>query len=208
MAKLFLDIETIPAEPKLWERLKKDLQAKYELRKKKPFVKEDEFRKTALDGSYGRILCIGYLKEPEMVRADVLVGKEREILLKFWRLAERVELFIGHNIMEFDLPFIYKRSIIHQVKPSQWLSFARYRNFPIFDTMKEWERWSASNISLDELAKVLGLKSSKSGGIDGSKVYDYYQKNKLNEIYEYCKADVEVTRQIYQKMTFTFNAQE
>jgi len=200
MSKLFLDIETIPADPKLWKTLEKDLQAKYQLKKKKPYKKEDVYRKTALNGSYGRILCIGYLKEPDMERAEVLVGNEKEILTKFWQIALGVQQFIGHNVMDFDLQFIYKRSIINRVKPSQWLSFARYRNSPIYDTMREWEKWNMySVISLDMLAKILGLTSSKSEGLDGSKVYDYYKKGNLEEIYNYCKADVRVTREIYKK---------
>lgn len=203
MSKLFLDIETIPAESKVWERFSKDLQLKYELKKKKPFIKEDVYLKTALDGSYGRILCLGYLKEPNMAKAQVLTGEEKDILREFWRLAEGVELFIGHNIMDFDLQFIYKRSVINRVQPSLWLSFARYRNNPIFDTMKEWERWSINSaISLDELAKILDLQSSKSNDLDGSKVFEFYQKGKLKEIYDYCQADVEVTRKIYHRMTF------
>ncbi|MFH1366755.1 MAG: ribonuclease H-like domain-containing protein [Patescibacteria group bacterium] len=203
MNKLFLDIETIPADPEVWKRLEKDLQIKYELKKKKPFIREDAYHKTALDGSYGRILCLGYLKEPEMSKAEVLVGEEKEILKKFWEMASNVSLFIGHNVMDFDLQFIYKRSIVNQIKPTLWLSFARYRNNPIYDTMKEWERWSmSSSISLDELAKILGFESSKSGGLDGSRVFEYYQKGKLKEIYKYCQADVEVTRKIYHKMNF------
>ena len=202
MTRLFLDIETIPVEAKLWEKLSRDLALKYELKKKKPFKKEDVYLKTALDGSYGRILCLGYLKEPGMEKAEVLTGDEPKILENFWQIAKDVSIFIGHNVMDFDLQFIYKRSIINRIKPTQWLSFARYRNNPIFDTMKEWERWSTnSSISLDELAKILGLESSKKG-IDGSRVFEFYQKGKLKEIYEYCQADVEVTRKIFQRMTF------
>ncbi|MDZ7798418.1 MAG: ribonuclease H-like domain-containing protein [Patescibacteria group bacterium] len=204
MSKLFLDIETIPADPKLWPTLEKDIQAKHELKKKKPYKKEDVYRKTALNGSYGRILCIGYLKEPNMEKPAVLTGPEKEILTKFWQLSRGVQQFIGHNVMDFDLQFIYKRSIINRVRPSQWLNFARYRNNPIYDTMREWEKWNmSSSISLDMLAKILDLPSSKSGDLDGSKVYDFYKKGKLKEIYKYCQADVEVTRAIYKKMTFT-----
>ena len=204
MAKLFLDIETIPADPKIWKPLEKDLQVKYELKKQKPFKKEDIYLKTALDGSYGRILCLGYLKEPGMEKAEVLSGEERKILEDFWEIAKDVQQFIGHNVMDFDLQFIYKRSVINGIRPTCWLNFARYRNNPIFDTMREWEKWNmSSSISLDMLAKILGLKSSKSGGLDGSKVYEYYQAGRLKEICDYCKADVEVTREIYQKMTFS-----
>ena len=107
--------------------------------------------------------------------------------------------------MDFDLRFIFKRSIVNGIKPVSKhlnLSFARYKSFPIFDTMREWEKWSNSYISLDTLAKVLGLESSKDGGIDGSQVYDFYLAGKHDEIYEYCKRDVELTRKVYRRMRF------
>jgi len=53
-----------------------------------------------------------------------------------------VDRVVGHNIYDFDLKFILKRSIIHGVRPTVDRSFARYRKRPIFDTMYEWERCS------------------------------------------------------------------
>jgi hypothetical protein len=49
--------------------------------------------------------------------------------------------------------------------PSVELSFARYRSQPIFDTMHQWNKWSPRKyVSLDRLAKILGLESSKGAG--------------------------------------------
>ncbi|MBO0797855.1 MAG: hypothetical protein J2P31_03455, partial [Blastocatellia bacterium] len=84
----------------------------------------------------------------------------------FWRRMETfrpsVDRIVGHNIFDFDLKFILKRSIIHKVRPTVDLSFARYRNRPIFDTMHECECWSyGSRPSLDTLARALGFRSSK-----------------------------------------------
>jgi predicted PolB exonuclease-like 3'-5' exonuclease len=66
--------------------------------------------------------------------------------------------------------------------------------------MHEWTKWSG-RISMDELAHALGLESSKKN-IDGSQVFEYYQKGKLKEICDYCKEDVRVTRQIYHRLNF------
>ncbi len=205
--KLFFDIETIPANEKLKD-VAMELASQKEL-SKTGLVKRSKrkldyyYRQTAISGDIGRIFCIGYaLNEGEV---EVIDGSEEEILEEWWQIADKADLFIGHNIMEFDLRFIFKRSIVHKIKPSAKhlnLSFARYKNFPIFDTMREWEKWSNSFIKLDTLAKVLGLKSSKDGGIDGSQVYDFFQKGKHKEIYEYCKRDVKLTREIYNRMIF------
>ncbi len=207
MLKLFLDIETLPGE----ESLKEEFG-------------EKGWGKSQLDGDYGQILCVGYIKEtPEDITQEVIKGDESqllrrlqkggegfipnptkrgepEILRGFWEMAKDADLFIGHNVLDFDIKFIMKRSIIHQVKLTKEISFARYRNEPVYDTMHEWERWSGY-ISLDKLAKILGFESAKEE-LDGSKVYDYYIEGRLEEIYAYCMADVELTRKIYNRINF------
>lgn len=201
---MYLDIETLPAEGEKIEMLKKLWD---DIRKKKgPQLRDVEssfdsfFRNTSFQGEFGRILCLCYAIDDGPLEA--LFGDEKDILRKFWKVAEDINVFIGHNIMEFDLRFIYKRSIIHGIRPSRELSFARYRSEPIFDTMKEWEKWGASGISLHRLTTALGITSPKEEGIDGSKVYDYFLAGKTDEIVEYCKRDVEATRKVYKKMTF------
>jgi DNA polymerase elongation subunit (family B) len=204
MKRLFFDIETLPAEGKdieivkqLWEDAKKK---SINSEKKTENTFDNFFRNTSFQGEFGRILCIGYAIEGEPV--ECLSGDEKEILKNFWEIAKDADLFIGHNIMEFDLRFIYKRSIIHNIKPSRELNFARYRNNPIYDTMKEWEKWGAIGTSLHKLSICLGVTSPKEAGIDGSKVYDYFLDGKADEIYKYCKRDVEATRSVYERMTF------
>lgn len=204
---IFLDIETLPAA-------ESDKKAALDLviKKKQRYGKEVDlgkenidqlYRDTAISGDFGRIFCIGYALEDGKVQ--IISGDEKKILKEWWKIAEQANCFIGHNIMDFDLRFIYKRSIVNRIKPCARhlnLSFARYRNFPIFDTMKEWEKWSNSYITLDALAKILQLPSSKDGGIDGSQVSDFFLAGKYEKIYEYCKRDVELVRQVYNRMLF------
>jgi len=202
--KLFLDIETLPAGGEsiaIVKDLFEQAKAKGTYYGKEKGVDFDTFyRNTSFQGEFGRILCIGYAIDDEP--AECLIGDEKEILAKFWAKARDAKIFIGHNLMEFDLRFIYKRSVIRGVKPSRDLSFARYRSEPIFDTMKEWEKWGSQGVSLHRLSLALGLISPKEKGIDGSKVYDYFLAGKQEEIYEYCKRDVVATREVYKKMTF------
>jgi len=207
--KLFLDIETLPANGDQMPIIK-DLFEEYKKKNGKNKipnqVRDDNtsfdsyFRSTSFSGEFGRILCIGYAINDQETKC--LVGDEKKMLEDFWQIAKDADQFIGHNVMDFDLRFIYKRSIISGVKPSRDLSFARYRSDPIFDTMKEWEKWGAQGVSLHKLALALDIESSKSDGIDGSKVYDYFLLGKVDDIYKYCKRDVEVTRKIYNRMKF------
>lgn len=213
MIKLFFDIETIPCDDEGRQIYLEIVRAKAEKKKKRQKTgkeiiesEEDEdqvYRKTALDGTHGRICSIGIIKENEngIIIQDVLHGEEKEILSRFWSLVKDVNLFIGHNVFGFDFPFMYQRSIINGIKPRE-LSFARYRSEPIYDTMQEWSKWSFGNSkSLDTLAKVLGLPTSKDE-MDGSMVWDYFKEGRVEEINKYCMKDVELTRKVYYKMTF------
>ena len=192
--RLFLDIETIPASQKDHEYLKQDF-----LKKPREIEFEEYVKETALDGNFGRILCIGYALDEQP--PEILEGSEADLLKRFWAIALPAHLFIGHNIFDFDLRFILKRSVINQVKPSRELSFARYRNIPIFDTMHEWERWAYYRTSLKTLGHVLEISVAK-GPFDGSQVPDLFSQGRAKEIYDYCKRDVELTRAIYNRMTF------
>jgi predicted PolB exonuclease-like 3'-5' exonuclease len=67
--------------------------------------------------------------------------------------------------------------------------------------MQEWSKWGRDYISLDLLSRALGIPSPKES-LDGSKVYPYYRAGRLDEIYEYCKRDVDTARQVYRRLTF------
>jgi 3'-5' exonuclease len=195
MKVIFLDIETVPTDQALLEHglLEPQLQLN----------EGDLIKKLSLSATTAKILCLCYAMEPAVHTAiEVLDGDEREIIREFWALAEDCNLFVGHNILDFDLRFIYQRSIIHQIKPSRDIPFARFRNAPVYDTMQEWSKWGREHVSLDALSKALGIPSPKES-LDGAKVYPYYRAGKLAEIIEYCKRDVDSARKVYRRLTFT-----
>lgn len=202
MKKLFFDIETIPCDTDL-----REVYLAYKLKgltgEVAPEVVEETFARSSFDGGFGRICCIGYIKETgTKVEKGVLKGSEKKMLEEFWRLAADVQLFVGHNVFGFDFPFIYQRSIVNRVRPRFDLSFARYRKNPIFDTMCEWTLWNydtSNKRSLEALSKILGLPTSKDK-MDGSQVWTYYLAGKIDEICTYCMKDVVLTRQVYYRM--------
>lgn len=201
MKRLFFDIETLPAAEEKHSVIKEIYERKAQ--KKRGMVKEfEEFLEdTVFSGTFGRILCISLAINEEPVQC--LRGEEADILKRFWVIARDVDLFVGHNIFDFDMRFLYQRSIVHRVRPTQDIPFVRYRNAPMYDIMHEWTKWNPKGwVTLDELARSLGIKSSKEGELDGSKVFEFYKNGKLDEIYDYCNADVEVTRAIYKRMAF------
>jgi predicted PolB exonuclease-like 3'-5' exonuclease len=196
---LYFDIETIPAPEEQHEILKEIHAKKLEDGRKVSGDFEQYLAATSFDGAFGCIICVGYAVDDKEVQ--ILKGEEKKILKDFWDIAKDQRLFIGFNNMDFDLRFIYQRSVINGVPPTKNLSFARYRNDPIFDIMWEWRKWAREpSVSLDTLAKALGIKSSKGGEIEGKNVWQAYKDGRLDEICDYCKRDVEVTREIYKRM--------
>lgn len=191
----FLDIETVPTERSLEENGLLDPQMHFD--------DAELIKKLSLSAATAKIICLCYAVEPPVdSEVQVLEGEEPDIIRAFWKIALECHLFVGHNILDFDLRFIYQRSVIHQIKPSREIPFARFRNSPIFDTMHEWSKWGREHASLDLLAKALSIPSPKES-LDGSKVYPYYRAGKIAEIVNYCKCDVDSVRQVYRRLTFT-----
>jgi DNA polymerase elongation subunit (family B) len=220
MNKLFFDIETLPADKDSLSKLKylydKKISKLEPESDKTPESFEKFVEKTSFDGAFGRVCCIAYAIDDKPT--EVLSGDEKEVVQKFWQIAGKADLIIGHNIRDFDLPFVMQRSAILGVKPTwnkfeepgkkpwdmvKFLSFARYKNAPIFDTMHEWSNWgdSRNNKGLEHLALAMGIPTPKEG-IDGSQVAKFYEDGKIKEICDYCMRDVETTREVYKRMTF------
>lgn len=195
MKIMFFDIETVPTDPALQDNGLLETQIRLD--------EAEILKKLSLSAATAKILCLCYAIEPSvMPEVQVLRGEETEIIKSFWKLALDCNLFVGHNVLDFDLRFIYQRSVILQIRPSRDIPFARFRNAPIFDTMHEWSKWGREHVSLDSLSKALSIPSPKES-LDGSKVYPYYRAGKIDEIVEYCKRDVDSVRQVYRRLTFT-----
>lgn len=176
----------------------------------------------SLNATSGRILSIAVhvgaipglklegleLQEREYVFGIDSDGREegeRELLQKFLRLMSDfesdVDELVGHNILAFDLPFIFQRCLVHCLRARAFVNPADYSTRGVFDTMHHW--WLGDRrgrVSLDDLAWVLGIESSKSSEVDGSKVFDLYQQGRLADIRDYNLRDVRVTRKIYERM--------
>lgn len=231
MKRLIFDIETLPADEGSRESLKFLYEKRLEKKKAQKAALgetlteeeekngfEDFVAGTSFDGSFGRVLCIAYAINDEDIRILCNPDNEKKMIEDFWFVAGQCDLFVGHNVMDFDLRFILQRSVVLGVKPSwnrfqelgkkpwemgKYLSFARYQNLPIFDTMQEWTNWGSNQnkAGLEHLALALSIPTPKDG-IDGSQVYAFYKAGKVKEICDYCVRDVEATRAVYKRMTF------
>lgn len=218
--KVVLDIETIQAPREEWMRLIGKPQPSLECgapdddldlftvgaAEERRRIEEEQYAKCAFDGTFSSIVCIGLLEFSDQLEprgAMAWYGEnERELLRQFWsRLAQaRPSLFITHNGLGFDLPFLKKRSMIQQVKPSLDINLAKFRTEPVYDTMAIWSNWDQRGwVKLDVLARALNV-DTKSGS--GEQVAAMWEKGQGRELALYCLQDTFVTYACYCRMNF------
>lgn len=111
---------------------------------------------------------------------------------------------VGHNVIGFDLPFIFQRCLAHSLVARPFVNLSDYTPRGVFDTMHRWWLGAKRFVSLDDVAWALGIESSKTSEVEGSKVFDLYQAGKLDLIREYNLNDVRVTRKVYERMVASF----
>lgn len=221
MSYLFLDIETIPAQSdairahiastiKPPTTMKKAETIEAWEKEAKAAAVEEAIAKTALDGTYGQICCIGMAFDREAVTTvswpSIECGNERELLQWFAQFIAtskgNVPVIVGHNVVSFDIRFIWQRAMVNGVRLPSW--FPRdpkpWGN-EAFDTMTAWAG-QRGTISLDRLCTALGLPGKDD--IDGSMVGKLWAEGKHKEIAAYCKADVERVRSVFRKMQVAY----
>ena len=222
MSNIYFDIETLPSDDsgiiadiaagiKPPGNLKKAETIEAWERDEKPGAVLEAVKKTGLDGTFGRICCIGFAVNDDA--ADVRYGDEAETITAFFawlteaaRISDYTErqsaIFIGHNILSFDLRFLWQRCVVNGIRPPAFIPFnAKPWDGKVLDTMTAWNPERERRISLDKLCLALGVPSSK-GDMDGSKVAEYWQAGRHQEVAAYCMADVEAVRQCHKRMVF------
>lgn len=169
-------------------------------------VAEEKWRKTALSGSSGELIVIGYRIADGTTKTVQrnLDQPEADLISDFFtEIAPCVQSydcrFIGHNIEAFDLRFLWQRAVINKIIPPVSLIASKYSD-RLFDTMTAWAGFG-NRISLDDLCRALDVKSPK-GYLDGSKVWDYVKSGRVDEVAEYCRGDVDATYKCYRRMAF------
>jgi hypothetical protein len=227
---LYFDIETIPTQrPDVIEAIRAEVEAEAsskasairrqykkpetveahlrDLYENLPELVDAAHRRTALDGGFGEVLCIGWAIDDGPVQAvcrrtaeseSALIGK---FLGSLPAPTSTALHWIGHNVIGFDLRFLWQRSRVLGLRPAVGLPLDGGQGI-VTDLMVEWAgRWSRDKWpSLDELCRVFRLPSSKTGELNGSKVWDFAQAGRLDEIADYCRRDVEASRAIFKAM--------
>lgn len=216
MAILFIDIETVPQQPNfqsLTEKEKEFWNYKAKFISSEEQTAEDIYPRAGIYAEFGKVIVIslGWFSgegESARLRLKTLANADEKELLK-----ELIEILIkvdntstvlcGHNIKEFDVPFICRRILINGLKLPDMLDVSSKKPWqtPYLDTLEMWKFGDRKHYAkLDLLAYIFELPTSKDD-IDGSMVYQiYYEENDLPRIAEYCEKDVVLTCQLYLKM--------
>jgi len=100
---------------------------------------------------------------------------------------------VGHNIKEFDVPYLCRRLLVLGQELPPMLDIAGLKPWEVMhmvDTMELWKFGDFKNFTpLALLAKLFTIPSPKAT-MDGSQVGDYYLQGDLPAIAHYCAQDV------------------
>lgn len=222
---LFLDIETVPSqahydelsdyEQELWE----GKRGKY--RDENTSAGDYYFQNAGIFAEFGKIICIsmGYFATQDGERVfrvkSIAHDDEKTLLAEFIDVLNRFEnyfsnqlIICGHNVKEFDIPYMCRRLIVHGFIQEFPQFFKKIQNAKpwemggmVLDTLDTWRFGDYKNyISLKLYTHVLGIPSPKDD-IDGSEVGSvYYLEKDLNRIRIYCEKDVAAVANIVLKL--------
>ncbi|MCB0496310.1 MAG: 3'-5' exonuclease [Cyclobacteriaceae bacterium] len=217
---LVIDIETIRCAS-TYDELPKRLQEQWE---KKAYtlnqfghteLTPDELfmERAGIYAEFGKVIVIAvgffvYQEGEWHFRVRALANHdEKGLLEEFVALLEKFDqstLFLcGHNGKEFDFPYLSRRMLVNGVTLPAILDLSAKKPWEVnhIDTMELWKFGDRKSFtSLELLATIFDIPSSKSD-IDGSEVSQvYYEENDLERIAEYCARDVVVTAQLLRKL--------
>jgi len=214
---LFLDIESVSGATdyaslsemmqKQWQRKAKFMRNQYEeITEEEDFFAISYKDKAGIYAEFGKIICIsvGILTEQAgrtILRVKSYQGHDEKLLL-----TEFAELLVkhypspmrnglcGHNIKEFDIPYICRRMLVHQIPLPDIINLAGKKPWEakhLIDTLELWKFGDIKNFtSLDLLTAILDIPSPKDD-IDGSMVgHVYWEEKDLPRIVTYCEKDV------------------
>ena len=170
---------------------------------------EEAHLRTALDG-LGHVCVVGYAfgdGDVQTMSVDDLTWDAEYRLLRgfFGEVEDHLDagllLVVGHNLVGFELPFLWKRAMVQGGNPPP--IFPRdpkpWPDERTFDTMTTWAG-PRGYITLKKLACVLGLRPE--ADIHGSEVWSLVQAGRLHDVVAHCARDVALVRDIYRRMTF------
>lgn len=226
---LFLDIETVPvvqdfdelpdAMQELWaKKARTILKTPAEVELEFDEIAESFQTRGGIYAEFGKIICLsaGYMMPPQTAgelpvmriksfsshTEASLLNDFSEILNRKYNNPDKFAI-CGHNIKEFDVPYICRRMLVNQLPFPKMLDIAGKKPWEtkhLLDTMEMWKFGDGkSYTSLALLTALFGIPSPKDD-MDGSDVARvYWEDRDLDRIAHYCEKDVLATAQLFLK---------
>lgn len=193
-----LDIETVPL-PHIMETWYPEWA-----QKKFPEMATEEIeRQAGLYPEFGMICAIG-ISEPSGVPTSTTAStlkEEKEALVDLSQILGETEALVGHNLKGFDLPFLAKRYLYHDLPVPKTLRVAGKKPWELvhIDTMELMKFGGGMSMSLLSACFLLGLGDPKQS-IQGSDVYSLFKQNKIDQIAKYVESDVKFTDLLFREL--------
>ena len=209
-ANLVLDIETIPiVTDEIRAEVAASIQPPGNISKaetlaaweatRKPELIEAALASGGLDATRGKVLMFSYAIDDEQP-VCLYDPEERTLLEQALKIMASGSLYIGHNLANYDLPFIRQRCWANGLSVPRRPFKLKPWDDAIFDTLLAWSSERDRRISLDKLCRVFGITSPKANGMTGADVWPAYQAGRIDDIAAYALADVTATRECWRRM--------
>lgn len=205
------------------ERFKTDVSPLSELpaKEKKEKIEEVYNLRGSLHPEFGKIACIsvGVINPTNYsIKTKSFAGNdEMALLTAFLNEVNAVKnfesapskakdnfSFCAHNGKVFDFPFVAKRIVLNGLQLPECFDIAEKKPWDLVHLIDTKEVWKFGvydgNCSLDLLADIFGVESSKEE-MSGKDVKDVFYKEKdMAKISKYCEKDVVALATIYLRM--------
>ena len=214
---LFIDVETAPLYPTydaadeqtryLWDKKYQNLVRFESCPESSP---AEIYARAGIYAEFGKVICIsvGFFKKDKFYVHSFAGHDEKKLLTDFAKIVETYfndanSRFCGHNIKEFDIPFIARRMLINGMALPKIINISGMRPWenPHLDTLDMWKFGDYKHYtSLELLATIFGIPTPKDD-INGSMVYGVYWKdNDLPRIARYCEKDTITVAKLFFKL--------
>ncbi len=133
---------------------------------------------------------------------------EKNLLEQFWKTIAamdqggyKFQKLVTFNGKSFDLPFLFFRSAVHEVKVIHSLGYkGGHSNFHC-DLIEETGFFrKVRKFSLEVIARSLGFNPHRTQNYNGKKIWEWFEEGDFDQIARFCYQDVELTEKIYQKL--------
>lgn len=170
--------------------------------------------KSGLHPEFGRVVCVtfGAFDGTEMKLTTFYGEDEYDILTKSNKVLNNAAAsgytLTGHTIVRFDVPFLWKRSLINKIKPAGIISVYDKKPWDVklLDIAQFWGggAWQEGFTSLDTMSALFGIDSPKAA-MQANRVHVSYYEGDYEGIKTYCEGDVIATMKLVKEFAGIIN---